>query len=94
MLLDFSWLNFINCILYMTVLYCVIVRANLMHGDKLLTQKLPIYMIVIGVMYSGFAPFSSEYSINWQDLFLPTGLAMFFLRYIHRVEKFMTRAEQ
>lgn len=88
MVIDFSLLNFTNFTLYAVVFYALIIRANLMHGEKFWVQKLPICLLVIGVMYNGLAPFSYKYSIVWQDLFLPLGLAMFFLRHVHRVEKF------
>lgn len=80
----------IECIevfLWATVISCLILRANLLHRESLY-QKVSVWLLLIGACYQGIIPFYDNHSSDWPELALPLGLAMFLLRYVHRVEKF------
>ena len=78
----------INAIACGIVVYCVIVRVNIIHRDASLLQLFPLWMMLIGALFEGLAPFFDGYELTASNLFLPVGLAGFMLRYVHRVELF------
>lgn len=80
-------IELIEVILWAIVIGCLIQRANLMHGESLY-QKSSVWLLLIGAGYHGILPFVDGQPSSWDELVLPLGLAMFLLRYVHRVEKF------
>ena len=81
----------LNLLLCSVVAYCVIVRLNLLHGNRNTLQRVSMILILVGACFAGIAPIVEGYSVTWADLFLPAGLAMFFVRYVYKVEKFFAQ---
>ena len=80
--------TFLNLLLYLVVGYCVIVRLNMLHGAGNLIQRVSMVLILAGACFGGLSPLTDGYGVPWHDLFMPAGLALFFLRYLKQVEKF------
>ena len=78
----------LNLMLYLVVAYCVIVRLNMLHGAGNFIQRVSMVLILAGSCFEGLAPLTDGYGVPWHDLFMPTGLALFYVRYVHKVEKF------
>jgi hypothetical protein len=83
----------LNASLCSLVVYCVIVRLNMLHGPGNFLQRVSMWLILIGVCFQGFSPLVDDYHVEYYDLFLPAGLAAFFIRYVHKVEKFYKRVQ-
>lgn len=78
----------LNIVLCSVVIYCIIVRMNMLHGPKQWTHRLSLTAILIGMCWQGYEPVAYNIPIYWGDLFLPAGLAVFFFRYVRKVERF------
>lgn len=84
----------LNILLCSAVVYSIIIRVNMLHGPKQWTQRISFTMILIGMCYEGYAPLAYGYAVQWADLFLPFGLAIFFFRYVRKVERFFKQGLQ
>jgi hypothetical protein len=79
---------YLNLVLYCIVIYCIIIRTNMLQGPRQWTHRISLTCIAIGACWQGFEPLVTSVPVYWGDLFLPAGLALFFYRYVHKVERF------
>jgi len=78
----------LNILLCSSIVYFIVVRVNMLQGSKNWTHRISLTSILIGVCWYGYEPILYNTPVFWHDLFLPAGLAIFFFRYVRKVERF------
>lgn len=84
----------LNILLCSAVVYCIIIRMNMLHGSKEWIHRISLTCIMVGMCWEGYAPIVYSYNVAWGDLFLPLGLAVFFFRYVRKVERYFNAGIQ